>query len=187
MKKIYSSLLLGALLTFSATAQQNTLISQDGGQISKKIESSNNNSSAKSAAVSVTDTLFYFFNKHFYRNLPTAQSFSTLKSPYQVSGTIINEFGSSFLNGPSATTGASVTISGGYILASRNSVSTATAVPVRVYLYNATPLGLPTNKIDSVMTVVTSTGGNFVNFTFPQPKTVTGSFFISYRPMGGCW
>ncbi len=139
------------------------------------------NSAAKTTTVTQADTLWYFYNKHKFKNTAANQGFYTV--PLSV-GTTTNgdyvEYGSSFLN---TTANSSVTISDVILLCSRQANSPSASIPVRVYVYKANTLGLPTTKVDSVMINVSNTGGNFNVATFPNPKTFSGSFFISYRTM----
>jgi hypothetical protein len=130
------------------------------------------------------DTLGYFRNKQAARNTGTAVgSFYTVKSPYVQTGTVqpvITEFGSSFLN----PGGASVTVYGAYVLAMRHGASVNPTVNIRVYIYSASPTGIPGTKLDSAMTSVTnSVSGTYNAATFTTPVVVTGAFFISYKPI----
>jgi hypothetical protein len=138
------------------------------------------NVASKTASIAVNDTLWYFYNKQRFINTTANQLFYTVQGSV-ASGTAVNlpEFGSSFLN----TGGNSpVTISGAYVLVSKQS-NASSSVPVRVYLYNANSTGFPTSKVDSANISVTTNGGSFYLANFTTPRTVAGSFFISYRIM----
>jgi hypothetical protein len=134
---------------------------------------------AKTSSASLYDTLDYFFNKHYYRNTPSLSlSFPTFKSPYTSTAVTLNEFGSSFLNLGNGT----VTVYGAYIEASRQSNSTSTVVPCRVYIYSASPSGVPGSRLDSGTAMVTTTLGSQFVANFTNPVVVTGAYFISYKP-----
>ena len=127
----------------------------------------------------IGDTLCYFFNKHDLRNTPAnANSFYTYTMPQPPTFSLTGA-GVSFLN----TGGATVTVLGAYVLASRQANSTSTSVPCRVYIHNASPTGVPGAKIDSAMTSVpiTNTLGNLYVATFTTPVVTTGAFFMSYK------
>lgn len=128
---------------------------------------------AKTATVGTNDTLWYFLNKHYYRNNP-AVGYTTVKSPYQAVGVSLSEMASAFVNT------STVTVKGAYVLLSRNSVSTSTAVPVKVFLYNVDATNKPTTKIDSGLAVVTGTAGTIAGAMFTQPRTLTTNFAIAY-------
>jgi hypothetical protein len=127
-----------------------------------------------------SDTLAYFMNKHSAMNtVANYQSFPTYMSPYPSTLTI-SEFGSSFLN-PS---GSGVTVYGAYALCLRHQTSISPTVNIRVYIYSANNSGVPVAKLDSAMTSVSqSTSGTFCNATFSTPVSVTGAFYISYKPI----
>ncbi len=184
---IKNLLTVGLVLTSLATlnAQQNVMVS---GKLSidpnSKFVAAENvqpsqNVAGKSQVAPIGDSLAYFYNKHTLRNTTAnANSFYTSIMPqpptYSLTG-----MGSSFLN----PGGAAVTVSGAYILASRQANSTSTAVPCRVYIWSAGPTGVPGAKLDSAMTSapITNTLGNFYVATFTTPVVVNGAFFISYK------
>jgi hypothetical protein len=124
------------------------------------------NSTAKTAAIGTNDTLWYFYNKYYYRNA-TPTGFSAFKSPYQAVGVSFSGFASSFL---STNT---VTVKGAYVLLSRQATSTSTSVPVKIYLYNVDATYKPTTKVDSGLAVVTGTAGTFAGALFTTPRVMT--------------
>jgi hypothetical protein len=135
---------------------------------------------AKTSSASLYDTLDYFFNKHYFRNTASLSlSFPTFQSPYTNTAVILNEFGSSFLNPGNGT----VTVYGAYIEASRQSNSTSSVIPCRVYIYSASPSGVPASRLDSGLAQVTTTLGSQVMANFTNPVVVTGAYFISFKPM----
>lgn len=163
------------LVCANINAQTGQLLTETMPQLSEKnmVMNYDNQTGAKAATVGTNDTLWYFYNKHYYRNNP-AIGFSTFKSPYQTPGYILNEMTSTFINT------STVTISGAYVLVSRQATSTSTAVPVKVYLYNVDGTNKPTTKIDSGLAVVTGTAGAFAGAMFTAPRTMTTSFAIGY-------
>jgi len=174
----------GALLTglFTANAQEKVKLTDSDIKTAERFISNSILSQNKASAIPDGDTLWYFYNKHSVRNNSVqANSFYTIKSP--VTGTnTISEFGSSFLN----PGGATVTVYGAYVLAMRHAASTNTIINLRVYIYSASPSGIPGSKLDSAMTSVTNpTAGTFCNATFTAPVTVTGAFFMSVKPIVG--
>ena len=167
MKK--TLLIIGALafLSNASMAQSAQLITETMPTPNKQlIMSSCSNNNAKIEAVSTNDTLWYFYNKHYYRNNP-AVGFSAFKSPYASATATLNAFASTFL---SAST---VTVNGAYILLSRQATSTSTAVPVKIYLYNVSAANAPTTKVDSGLAIVTGTVGSFVGAMFTQTHAMT--------------
>lgn len=163
------------LFCASVSAQNNLLITETTDMLTQKNMSMNYGSQigAKATTVGTNDTLWYFYNKHYYRNNP-AVGFTTFKSPYQTAGVNLSEMASTFVNT------STVTVSGAYVLCSRNAASTSTAVPVKVYLYNVDATNKPTTKIDSGLAVVTGTAGAFAGAMFTAPRTMTTSFAIGY-------
>ncbi len=180
------NLLMTAALvaSFSAANAQGFKVTRENADVntfnvSKAVKNVNGERTASTASLTVPDTLWYFYNKQRFINTVANQGFYTIQGSIGTStnGDLV-EFGSAFLN---PTPGASVTISDVAFLASRQANSTSTVIPVKVYVYNATPAGIPTTKVDSAMAAVTGTNPNFWLASFTTPKTVTGSFFISYR------
>ncbi|MES2680535.1 MAG: T9SS type A sorting domain-containing protein [Bacteroidota bacterium] len=182
MKKLLScALLFGSI--GAAFAQSAILRSAPRNLESETMIHTNQTSlpALKTTTLTQTDTLWYFYNKHKFKNTAANQGFYTVQLS---TGTTTNgdfvEYGSSFLN---TTANSSVTVSEVIILLSRQANSPSASIPVRVYLYKATALGLPTTKVDSVMINVSNTNGTFNIATFASPKTIAGSFFVSYRTM----
>jgi hypothetical protein len=173
----------GLILTglMAANAQQKAKV-YDVAQAQEYISATMNAQKSNAQPLPDGDTLGYFVNKHVARNTGTASnSYYTIKMPYMQSGTVvptISEVGSSFLNPGNAT----ITVYGGYALCLRHAASISPSVAVRLYIYSATPAGVPIAKLDSAMTSVTqSTIGSWCNATFTTPVTVTGAFFMSYK------
>lgn len=147
-------------------AQNAQLITETMPVPGKQLIMNSSNASAKIAAIGTNDTLWYFYNKHHYRNNP-AIGFSAFKSPYPSATNTLSIFASTFL---SAST---VTVNGAYVLLSRQATSTSTAVPVKIYLYNVSATNVPTTKVDSGLAVVTGTAGSFAGAMFTQPHAMT--------------
>jgi len=170
-------------ITCGSFAQQRPVklqrITTDPQVIANQLRVPSNVSQSKTASINVDDTLWYFYNKQRFINTPANQGFYTIQGSVGTTtdGDLI-EFGSSFLN---VGTNSPITVKGAFLLLSKQANSTSPAIPVRVYLYNASASGAPTNKIDSVNISVSNTNGNFNYAAFTNPKTVTGSFFISYK------
>lgn len=134
---------------------------------------------SQDAVTGATDTLEYFFNKHYFRN-PTAANanlnFLSLNQPYN--GTIsITHCGGIFLNTNT------ITVHGLEGIVIKNATAPTPSVPVRLYLCALNGANMPIlPALDSVQTSVSSTtigvwvGGNFIN-----PITVTGNFAVLYR------
>lgn len=160
---------------FSVANAQNSFVAQPAGPVKKQavIETPNaNTNSAKSSVLTTGDTLWYFFNKHFYRN-PASTGFYTFMSPNSYT---ITKMGARFNN-----TNPNLSITGLECLASRNPSSPSASVTVRMYLYNVTA-GLPSGAaLDSVSAVVSSTLGNFYGGNFTTPKFVSGDFAVLYQ------
>jgi hypothetical protein len=155
-----------ALLSNSAVSQTSHLVTENVEAPIKHLPFIESNSTAKTAAIGTNDTLWYFYNKFYYRNA-TPTGFSTFKSPYQVSSFYFSGFASSFL---STNT---VTVKGAYVLLSRQATSTSTSVPVKIYLYNVDATYKPTTKVDSGLAVVTGTAGTFAGALFTTPRVMT--------------
>lgn len=134
---------------------------------------------SQDAVTGASDTLEYFFNKHYFRN-PTAANanlnFLSLNQPYN--GTIsITHCGGIFLNTNT------ITVHGLEGIVIKNATAPTPSVPVRLYLCALNGANMPIlPALDSVQTSVSSTtigvwvGGNFTN-----PITVTGNFAVLYR------
>ncbi len=180
-KLLTASLLLSGLATFNA--QEKVKLHgfvESNPQLMSRDEIKQVN---KSSAVGLDgDTLMYFYNKHHYlRTTGLANTWPTAGMPQPPSYSLA-EVGSSFLN-PDAT---SIVVSGAFILACRQAtaVGSATSIPVRVYIYNASGTGQPgASPIATAMisSPVTSTAGTFYRADFSPPVTVTGAFHISYK------
>jgi len=133
--------------------------------------------SSNVAAAVVQDTLWYFFNKHYYRNpAPGNLQFITVKNAAVITGSSqIASFGSVFKN-----TGT-IAITGLEALLSRQSNATSTSVPVGLFLYNA-PSGTITGvPIASVSAVITGTAPTYVGGNFALPSLVSGDYAVIAR------
>ncbi len=182
MKKLLLSIGSFAVLTSTLMAQNTQLVTEQMSLTSKQLTMSESNypSVAKTAAVGTNDTLWYFYNKHIYRNNP-AVGFGTYKSPYPSATLVLNNPSSSFI---STNT---VTVNGAYVLLARQASSTHTSVPVKIYLYSVDATYKPVAKIDSGLAVVTGTAGTFAGAMFTAPKVMTNyaiGFNVDYGPTG---
>ena len=134
---------------------------------------------AGDAFIGATDTLEYFFNKHYYRNPTTANAntqFYSLTQPYP--GTVsITHCGSIFLNTNT------LTINGLEGIVFKNTSSPSSTVPIMFYLCNVNTSNLPVfPPLDSVLTgVTTSSVGNWIGGNFTNPVTVSGKFAVLFR------
>lgn len=169
-----------ALLSSTLLAQSTQLVTEQMPAPIKQLTMNESANAAKAAAVGTNDTLWYFYNKHYYRNNP-AVGFSTFKCPYQVSTITLKNPASSFV---SATT---VTVNGAYVLLARQATSTHTAVPVKIYLYSVDATYKPVAKVDSGLAVVTGTAGTFAGAMFTQSNAMTNyaiGFNVDYGNPG---
>lgn len=160
---------------FSVNAQTN-LVAQPEGAFKRQpvVESPYSNPSVleKTSAVTIGDTLWYFYNKHVYRNAAST-GFYTFKSP-NTSG--VTHFGSIFKN-----TNPNLAVTGLECIASVQAGSPTGSLTVRMYLTNVVA-GIPTfPALDSVSAVVTSTAGNFYGANFTVPNFVTGDYAVLYK------
>lgn len=174
IKKLLTIVALSA--SFSAVNAQTNLVAQPEGAIKRQavIESpySNPSSLEKSSAVTIGDTLWYFFNKHVYRN-PASTGFYTFKSP-NTSG--VTHFGSIFKN-----SNPNLAVAGLECIASTQAGSPTGSLTVRMYLTNVVA-GVPAfPALDSVSAVVTSTAGNFYGANFAVPQFVAGDYAVLYK------
>lgn len=168
-----------ALLSSTLLAQNTQLVTEQMPAPIKQLTMNSSTNAAKVATVGTNDTLWYFYNKHYYRNA-TPASFGTFKSPFPSTLTINNP-ASSFL---SATT---VTVNGAYVLLARQATSTHTAVPVKIYLYSVDATYKPVAKVDSGLAVVTGTAGTFAGAMFTQSNAMTNyaiGFNVDYGNPG---
>jgi hypothetical protein len=95
MKK--TLLIFGALAFMSnaSVAQSAQLITETMPAPTKQLTMNSSTASAKIATAGTNDTLWYFYNKHYYRNNP-AVGYSTFKSPYAPATATLNAFASTF-------------------------------------------------------------------------------------------
>jgi hypothetical protein len=181
MKKIYLTLIAAAAMTTIGSAQKLSAEAGEMAPVSRILESNNGPSFAAktNANAIVTDTLWYFFNKHSYRNTPAnANSFYTFKNaPTYTATNAINSGGAVFLN-----PGGNVLVSGAEAIVLRQSNAPSTPVPVQLSLWNVTA-GLPTGAAVASCTagVSTSTSGVFIGCNFSAPQLVVGDYAIVMR------
>lgn len=176
MIKKLLSLSAAVLLMNVLNAQSNLTVGPKvAGPENRTLPQSSYNVAEKTQSTNVTDTLWYFYNKYYYKTPTANYGFYTIKSPYSVAAAKVSHFGSTFLNT------STVTVNGMYILAGRGTTSGA-SVPVRILLCNATSSGQPIlPAIDSLTSVLTGTTGVFVGGALTTPHTMTGNFSILYR------
>lgn len=174
IKKLLSALAIASLFG-TATAQTN-LVAEPAGPLTKQavIEapSNSNNINAKASAVNVSDTLWYYFNKHFYRNA-AGTGFYVFNSP-NVYG--ITHFGCRFNNN-----NPNLAITGLECIASKKTGSPSASLTVRMYLCNVTGSVPVFPPIDSISVTTTTTTGQFLGGNFTTPKFVSGDFAVLYR------
>jgi hypothetical protein len=130
------------------------------------------------SAVTLGDTLAYFYNKHFFRNQWTGNQQTSPNSLFPgmpvPQTAAISHCGGVFLNNTSIQV---VGLEGAtWKLASAPSAS----VPVKLYLCYLNGAGMPIlPALDSVNTVVSGSGGfSFVGGNFNAPITVTNNFAV---------
>lgn len=172
IKKLLSIVALCA--SFSAVNAQSNLMAEPAGPITKQpvVESPFSNVNAKTSAITVGDTLWYYFNKHFYRNMP-ATGFYTFLSP---NTSFVTHMGSRFNN-----TNPNMSIIGLECIAARVSTSPSASVTVRMYLTNVVS-GLPVlPALDSITAVCTGTAGTFLGGNFATPKFVSGDYAVLFQ------
>ncbi len=137
----------------------------------------------KITTASINDTLHYFYNKHYYRNIangtPTSPNtqFYTLSAPYP-GALSISHCGSAFLNS------SSLTVNGLEGIVYKNPSAPSQNVPVKLYLCNLNALNLPIfPPLDSVTTNVPNTpnGGIWVGGNFTTPIVLNGKFAVLFK------
>src|ERR1041384_7311649 len=134
-----------------AVNAQTNLVAEPAGPLNRSalIESPNTsaNVNAKTSVITTGDTLWYFYNKHFYHNVAST-GFYTFMSPNSYT---ISKMGVRFNN-----SNPNMSITGLECVASRNASSPSASVTVRMYLHNVVA-GLPTMPpLDSVNAVGSS-------------------------------
>jgi hypothetical protein len=162
----------------SAINAQVNLVAEPAGPLKKQavVESpySNTtiNANAKTSVASIGDTLWYFLNKHNYRNAPST-GFYTFPSP---NTSFVTHFGSNFTN-----TSPNLAVIGLEAVCSRSNTSPSPSVTVRMYLTNVVS-GLPVfPAIDSISAVCSGTAATFIGGNFTTPHFVSGDFAVLYR------
>lgn len=131
---------------------------------------------AKTTSATMGDTLWYFFNKHRYKNAANTGFFYAL---CPMTGTLqFSHFGSIFLN-----TGT-VSVTGLECIAARHGSSPSASVTIRMYLAGvsaAAPYALTFPPVDSLDVVATGTAGAFRGANFPTAKTINGNFAVLFK------
>jgi hypothetical protein len=135
-------------------------------------------------AASISDTLHYFYNKHFFRNNWTGNQstspnllFYTIPNPYPSPSFTISHCGSIFYNT------ASVTITGVEGIVIRQSTAPTASVPVKFYVCNVNSSNFPIfPPLDSVVTTISNANsGDWIGANFANPVTVTSKFAVLFR------
>jgi hypothetical protein len=153
-------------------AQDNMTLGTSGPLVKTPVIDGTNHYQSKVASATVVDTLWYFYNKHFYRN-PASTGFFTLKNAASYTSTSVVEAGGAVFK----NTGT-VLVSGAEAVVSRQASSPSASVNVGLFLYNVSG-GIPTGApVASLTTVITGTGGSFIGGNFTLPVTVSGDFAI---------
>jgi hypothetical protein len=187
MKK--SFLRYSAVFFFAFTAKaQTSFISVEPAQVNPqrhfKTEVVSQNLHAKVNSALINDTLQYFYNKHYYRNVangtPTSPNtqFYSLFSPYTSMATNISHCGAVFLNS------SSLTVNGLEGIVYKNPTSPSANVALKLYLCSVNAGNLPIfPPLDSVTTSVPNTpnGGIWVGGNFTTAVTVTGKFAVLFK------
>lgn len=175
MKKIYLSL-VAATFALTGTAQKMELQAGESLPVTRISHVDANVSVGnKAASAVISDTIWYFFNKHFYRNTPpTNGSFPTFKNAATYTNTNFPQrWGAVFLNsGPLAVTGAEM-------LTFAQTSSPSSSVNVALYLYNVVggvPSGAPINTC--IVAVPQATSGSNYGCNYTIPSVVTGDYAI---------
>ncbi len=130
--------------------------------------------SQKTAAALVSDTLWYFYKKHIYRNPSTSTGFYAYTSP-QTGTFAVTHMGSRFNNS------GTVVVSGLEGIAARKASSANATVTAKLYLCNVVANVPVFPPLDSVTAAMTGTAGVFIGGNFLQPKIVTGDFAVLIR------
>ena len=186
MKKLHLLLVLCLFISICINAQENTLkinTAQVNPVRSSEYLGITKNLNNKIATASINDTLHYFYNKHYYRNIangtPTSPNtqFYTLSAPYP-GALSISHCGSIFLNS------SSLTVNGLEGIVYKNTSAPSQNVPVKLYLCNLNALNLPIfPPLDSITTNVPNTpnGGIWVGGNFTTPIVMNGKFAVLFK------
>ncbi len=141
-------------------------------------------STNQNIAASISDTLHYFYNKHFFRNNWTGNQstspnllFYTIPNPYPSQTFTISHCGSIFYNT------ANVSITGVEGIVIKQASAPTASVPVKFYVCNVNSSNFPIfPPLDSVVTTISnSTSGDWIGANFTNPVTVTGKFAVLFR------
>jgi PKD domain/Secretion system C-terminal sorting domain len=126
---------------------------------------------AKTASTSITDTLWYSYNKHVYRNI-SGTGLIAFQNPSPNNTTVFTHCGTKFFNS------GTLSINGLECLIRRIPSSPSLNVPVRMYLCNVAS-NLPVfPPIDSLTVFTSSLGATFVGASWATPKIVTGDYAV---------
>ena len=186
MKKLHLLLVLCLFISICINAQENILkinTAQVNPVRSSEYLGTTKNLNNKIATASINDTLHYFYNKHYYRNIangtPTSPNtqFYTLSAPYP-GALSISHCGSIFLNS------SSLTVNGLEGIVYKNTSAPSQNVPVKLYLCNLNALNLPIfPPLDSITTNVPNTpnGGIWVGGNFTTPIVMNGKFAVLFK------
>lgn len=176
MKKLLS---IGAVLSiFSMNAQvEQTMPVPSNFKLNADLNSGAMFSQKSASMAVVNHQGWYFYDKHSYRtSQPTLVGVFSSPSPSALG---YAEFGSSFLN----PNGQSLVVTNVAVIGAiktHTAAPTPTAIPVRITVYNASPLGTPGSSVATAMTAITSTAISLGQVSFTaSPLTFTNSFFIS--------
>jgi len=173
-------LFLTLLGTFFAKSQQVQLADPAYVNPVRHFAPSNNNN----ISASISDTLHYFYNKHFFRNNWTGNQatspnllFYTIPSPYPSQTFTITHCGSVFYNT------ASVTITGVEGIVIKQNTAPSASVPVMFYVCNVNSSNFPIfPPLDSVQTTISNaTAGDWIGGNFANPVTVTSRFAVLFK------
>lgn len=178
IKKLLS---VGLFIGASALSAQTALLTDQGTATIQNSRSAfikpNVNQAQKTENINgVTDTLYYTYNKHTFRNTAAnANQYWIYTSPWPSSTVRVTHFGAIFQN-----TGT-ITVNGLEAMMSRKSTSTNSAVPVHVLLYNVVN-GLPVMPaIDSIGAIITGTSNVYIGDDFNVGRQITGDYAVLYR------
>jgi hypothetical protein len=162
-------------VSLSTIKAQNFLQAEPAGSLKNAVRyeaPAQNQSLEKTSAIAVGDTLWYFLNKHYYRNL-SGVGYYTFLSP---NTSFITHCGSNFNN-----TNPNLSILGLEGVVSRVSTSPSPSVTVRLYLTNVVG-GVPVlPALDSITAVCTGTSATFASGNFAGPKFVSGDYAVLFK------
>lgn len=166
-------LFLGSVALMSNMNGQVSAVAEPAGPLTKTpVMDGTNHIQAKAASATIVDTLWYFYNKHYYRNAANT-GFFTLKNASSYTSTSVVEAGGAIFQSP-----GQVAVSGLEGIVARQASSPSASVNVGLFLYNVVG-GVPTGApVGSVSAVVSGTAGTFVGGNFTLPVLVNGDFAV---------